>query len=171
MADGMFGAPTGGGTALSSGSPEYQQAIVQNTQKQLAPMYRQALQGQMQSMAGRGLMDSGTAIAARAGAQQDYLRQMGDVATKAATQGADVALQNQRMAQQHQWDIQNQERLLNFQREMADRQEQAAGQGMWSNLLGMAAGGVGQGLGSYLGGMFGSKKPATTGTTPPAAGG
>lgn len=152
MADGMFGAPTGVGpaTPLSSGSPEYQQAIVQNTQKQLAPMYRQALQGNLQSMAGRGMLDSGAAIAARMGTQQDYLRQMGDVATKAATQGADVALQNQRAAQQHQWDVENQQRQQAFQREMADREQQAAGQQAWSNLIGGTLGGVGQLGGRYI---------------------
>lgn len=173
---GLFDAPTGGEAVnLTSGSPEYQNAIMGNVQRQLKPAYQQALQQTRQNMSSRGLLDSGLGAQAELGLQQGYLNKAADVATQAATQGADVTEQNRRAQQQREWAVQDRDIQLAELRDQAHRAEEQAGADRWANLLGGAAGAagtlvgtaVGGPLGGWLGGMLGnSTKGKQTPTAP-----
>ena len=145
----LFDVPTGGSAVnLTSGDPAYQQAIVQQAQRNLKPAYTQALQGQQQDFANRGLDESGLAAAGEAGLNQNYLGQVGNIATQAATGGADVTLQNQRIAQQQAHEMAMEQAQIKAQQDMQQNAMNQQNSQMWTGLIGNAAGGVG----SYLGG-------------------
>jgi hypothetical protein len=149
----MFDAPTGGGlTPITSGSPEYQKAIVGNTQASLKPAYTSALNRLRQSYASRGLLDSGLGAAAEMGMSQNYLGQIGDVANRAAIGGADLAENNRQRLEQRGWQVQDRDLQLQALRDQADRAERAAGQKQWADLIG----GVAMAGGTAAGGPFGA---------------
>ena len=148
---GLFDVPTGGaGVALTSGSPDYQNAIVQNTERNLKPAYMAALQGQQQSMANRGLDNSGLAAAGEAGLNQSYLGQVANTATQAATGGADVTLQNQRIAQEQQLQRDLQAQQIQAQKDMEQQRINQENTAQWAQLAGGAAGGVGGLIGGSM---------------------
>ncbi len=155
----LFGAATGPGMpssagTMTSGSPAYQNAIVQNAQRQLAPMYRQALGGMNQNLLSRGMLEGGAQPQAQAQLQQGYLGQLGNIATGAATKGADVAEEQRRLAQQNQWAMQNQGRMFDFQREMQNRQAEQDAANRWASLIGSTVGAVGNVAGYGLPSLF-----------------
>ena len=156
---GLFDAPTGAapgaGTSLTSGSPDYQSAIVGNTMRQLQPAYAQALQGSDQSMSNRGLLDSGLGAQAQLGLQQSYLGQLGNVATNAATQGADLAEQNRQREEQRGWQVQDRDLNMQYLKDQANQQQQNLGNQQWSQLIGQGLGAVGGVAGSMYGGPVG----------------
>lgn len=157
----LFGPSTGAapGTALAlkSGDPLYQQAITTQSMKNLQPAYKAAMASAQQDLANRGLNNSGVSAATTQGLQQGYLGQVGNIATEAATKGADVALENKRITQQYAQQTALQQQEIAAQKELQQNQfnnsQNQAGQ---SALLG-AGEKVGAGLiGGYLGGPVGA---------------
>lgn len=165
----LFGPQTGGEQVnLQSGSPEYQQAITGQTQRQLAPIYRQALRQTRGNLQSRGLTDSGIALDAERGLQQNFLGQMADTATRAATGGADVAEQNRRRLQERGWQTEDRDMALAAEREAMNRREEMMGAQTWADLLGGAAGAAGTALGGPLAGwLFGQGGKAAGGAMAP----
>jgi hypothetical protein len=169
---GLFDAPTGGqATNLTSGSPEYQNAIVQNTTNKLKPAYQQALKSSQQSFSGRGLLDSGLGAQAELGLQQGYLGQIGDVATQAATQGADLAEQNRQREQQRGWQVEDRDLNLQMLRDQANQAQSNAGQAAWANLIGSGVGAAGRLAGGMLAGPAAPAGVAAGGAIGDALGG
>ena len=156
---GLFDAPTGAapgaGTNLTSGSPDYQNAIVQNTQRQLKPAYASALQQSNQDFSSRGLLDSGLGAQAQLGLQQGYLNNLGNTATNAATQGADLAEQNRQREEQRGWQVQDRDLNLQFLKDQANQQNENLGNQNWMNLIGQGAGALGTMGGMALAGPIG----------------
>ena len=150
---GLFDAPTGAapgaGTNLTSGSPDYQKAIVQGATQNLKPAYNQALQATDQNMSNRGLLDSGLGAQADLGLQQGYLNQLGQTATNAATQGADLAEQNRQREEQRQWQVQDRDTNLAYLKDQANQQQSNYNNGLWANLIGSGVGALG-GIGGSL---------------------
>lgn len=152
---GLFDVPVGGSAVnLESGSPAYQSAITQQAQRNLKPAYTQALQGQQQDFANRGLDNSGLAAAGEAGLNQSYLGQVGNIATEAATGGADVTLQNQRIAQQQAHESAMQAAQIKAEQDMQQNQQNQQNSAMWSQLAGEGANVAGQYLSGGGLGMF-----------------
>lgn len=163
---GLFDAPTGGAAVnLTSGSPAYQNAIVQNTQRQLKPAYASALQQSNQDFSNRGLLDSGTAAGAELGLQQGYLNQLGNTATNAATQGADLAEQNRQREEQRGWQVQDRDLNLQYLKDQANQNQSNMGQQAWANLIGSAAGGVGGLAGTMFAGPVGGAAGTAAGSS------
>lgn len=151
----LFDAQTGGEkTNLTSGSPEYQSAIMDQTQRSLKPAYQAALQQTRQNFSNRGLMDSGIGLQGELGLQQDYLGKLANTATQAATRGADVGEENRRRLEQRSWAVEDRDKQLAYLKEQADRAEAAAGADRWAGLIGGAAGAAGSALGGPLGGLL-----------------
>lgn len=151
----LFEPATGGEAVnLKSGSPEYQAAILQNTQRSLKPLYQNALRNTRANIASRGLTDSGIALDSERNLQQGYLGQMADAATKAATGGADLAEENRRRLENRGWAVEDRDLALAQAREQMDRQEKMAGAQTWADLLGGAAMAGGTALGGPLAGWL-----------------
>lgn len=156
--NGLFDAPTGGSaTNLTSGSPDYQNAIVNNTARQLKPAYAQALQQSNQQASDNGQLGGGINDANRLGLQQSYLGQIGNVATNAATQGADLAEQNRQREEQRGWQLQDRDTNLQYLRDQAQQQRDAADNAQWANLIGTVGGAVGGMYGGPMGAAAGQK--------------
>lgn len=157
----LFSAPTGAGTpqALTSGSPEYQEAIVGQAERRLKPRYQQSLDSTRQRFASRGLMDSGLGAQAELGLRQAYLDQLGEVGTQAAIRGADVTEQNRRREQERGWQVEDRNMLEERLRRQADMEESRANNQIWGSLIGGAAGGFGGLAGQALfGALSGSNR-------------
>jgi len=122
-----FGAPTGASPLsalnLQSGDPTYQNAIVTQATKNLKPAYQSALTATQQDMTNRGLGGSGMDQFAKLQDQNDFLGQVGNIATKAATQGADVTLQNQRIQNEYNQQQLLQQRQLTMEQELQQNQQ------------------------------------------------
>lgn len=153
----LFSAQTGpGADSFQSGSPEYQNAIFQQAEQRLAPQYRRAQEQQRQSLSGRGLMDSGIGVGAELGLKEAYLSQLGDIATGAATRGADLAEQRRQRAESRAWQVEDRNVLEDRLRRQAEAEESRANQQIWGNLIGGAAGAAGTAIGGPLAGwLFG----------------
>ncbi len=147
----LFDAPVGGSaTNLKSGDPAYQDAIVSNAERQLKPRYQQALNRTRQSFSDSGQLDGGLDKQAQLGLQENYLGQVGDIATGAATKGADVAEENRRTQERRNWQVEDRNKEIERLNNMADRQSSDANRNMWANLIGGAASAVGGGVGGLL---------------------
>ena len=161
---GLFDAPTGGvSTNLTSGSPAYQDAIMQNTQRLLQPAYTNALHGTQQSFSDSGQLGGGLNKAAELGLDQSYLGKIGDAATNAATQGADLAEQNRQREEQRGWQVQDRDLNLNYLKDQANRQQDMSNQQQWAHLIGQGAGAVGAVGGAMLAGPPGAAAGAKIG--------
>ncbi len=149
----LFDAPTGAAGPVASGpagSPEYQNAIVQQTAQRLKPAYAKALQGTQQNFSGRGLLDSGLGAQAELGLQGDYLGKLGDTAETAATRGADLAERNRQREEERGWKVMDRDKQLEYLKDQANQNREAQGQQAWMNLIGGAASAAGGPLGSLL---------------------
>lgn len=148
----LFDAPTGAQTQtqLVSGSPAYQQAIVDQTQKRLQPAYAHALRQTQQDFSGRGLLDSGLGAQAELGLQQGYLNQLGDVSNQAAIHGADLAEQNRQREETRGWQVADKNQQMDYAREQADNAASAAANKQWADLIGGTAGAIGTVYGGPL---------------------
>lgn len=152
---GLFDAPTGGSAVnLQSGSPAYQDAIVQGAQRSLKPSYNNALKRTRQDFSGRGLLDSGLDAQAEMGLQEDYLGKLGDVATGAATKGADLAEHNRQREEERGWQTQDRDKEIERLNSIANQGRDDANANMWSNLIGGVAGAAGTALAGPLGGAL-----------------
>lgn len=150
----LFDASTGGEKVnLTSGSPEYQSAIMEQTQRSLKPAYQAALKQTRQNFSNRGLMDSGIGLEGELGLQQDYLGKLASASTQAATRGADVGEENRRRLEQRSWAVEDRDKQLAMLKDQADRAEAQAGADRWAGLIGGAAGAAGTMIGGPLGGM------------------
>lgn len=153
----LFDASTGGEKVnLTSGSPEYQSAIMEQTQRSLKPAYQAALKQTRQNFSNRGLMDSGIGLEGELGLQQDYLGKLASASTQAATRGADVGEENRRRLEQRSWAVEDRDKQLAMLKDQADRAESAAGADRWAGLIGGAAGALGSAVGGPLGGLLGN---------------
>ena len=157
MPGGLFDAPTGGAAVnLTSGSPAYQDAIVQNTQRQLKPAYHNALNQTQQSWSDKGQLNGGLDKAAQLGLQENYLGQLGNTATNAATQGADLAEQNRQREEQRGWQTQDRDLNLQYLKDQSNQQRDMANQQQWMQLIGQGAGALGTVGGMALAGPVGA---------------
>ena len=158
MAVNFFGAPTGAGSPrtanLISGSPEYQEAIVEGQARQLQPYYRQASRdlGQQSLFAPEGV-----AMERDLGLRQAYLESLGRGALEASTRGADVGEQRRRIEQARTFQLQDQATQAARLKEQEAREEEAANAALWSGLITTAAGAAG----NYIGGQAGGTAAAT----------
>jgi hypothetical protein len=151
----VFGAPTGAEKVnLQSGSPEYQQAIMGQAQRQLAPVYRNAMRQQRSNLQSRGLSDSGIAIGAEQALSQDFAGQLSDIAARAATGGADLAERNRQRLEERGWQVQDRDLALQAEKDAMDRRERMAGSQIWADLIGGAAGAAGSLAGGPLYGLL-----------------
>lgn len=139
----LFDAPTGGAAVnLTSGSPEYQNAVLGGFERRLKPAYASALKQTKQSFSDRGLGDSGLQRAAELGLQEDYLGKLSDATTGAAARGADVA-EDTRRFNVNRSDRQSQ---LDYLKQEAQQNREDAARREWMNLIGQG----GQAVGSML---------------------
>lgn len=151
----LFASPTGApATNLTSGSPEYQAAIMQGTQAGMKPAYISALNKMRQTFASRGLSDSGIAGAGEMGMAQDYAGQLGQAANRAAIQGADLAEQNRQRLENRSWQVQDRDTQLAYLKDQADKAEQAAANKQWMDLISGAAMAGGTAMAGPMGGMM-----------------
>ena len=157
MAVNFFGAPTGAGSPrtanLISGSPEYQEAIVEGQARQLQPYYRQASRdlGQQSLFAPEGV-----AMERDLGLRQAYLESLGRGALEASTRGADVGEQRRRIEQARTFQLQDQATQAARLKEQEAREEEAANAALWSGLITTAAGAAGNYIGGQAGGTAGA---------------
>lgn len=160
----LFGAQTGMGTDnFQSGSPEYQNAIFRQAEQRLAPQYRRAQEQTRQTMSNRGILDSGIGAGAELGLREAYLSQLGDIATGAATRGADLTEQKRQRAESRAWQVEDRNVLEDRLRRQAEAEENRANQQMWSGLISGAAQAGGTALGGPLAGwLFGQGSNAAT---------
>ncbi len=142
------------GTELVTGSPQYQQQIVEQRKKTLAPAYAQAVQRARQGQANRGLMNSGLGGEQEQALGQEYRGALGQAASEAATQGADVTEQNRRQAIQDALRLRMQGNEFGQQDKVAKQRQEEQQQQVWNELIGGAAGGVGKIAGSALFGLL-----------------
>lgn len=143
-------------TNVKSGSPEYQDTVVNRATRSLKPAYMQALGGLRNDMQGRGLWNSGIAALGEMDLQQDYLGKLSGITEDAAIRGADVAEENRRRSEERTWRVQDRDTQLAWLREQADRAESAANNSNWANLISGVAGAGGTALGYLWGGPAGA---------------
>lgn len=148
----LFDAPAGGSSVnLVSGSPEYQDAIVSNTERRLKPQFKRANEQQQQLFASRGMLDSGLGAQAGLGLREAYLDQLGGTAERAAVRGADTAEENRRRTESRGWQVEDRNMIEERLRRQAEAEENRANQQVWGSLIGGAAGGFGGLLGNVAG--------------------
>ncbi len=138
---------------LEAGSDAYQQTVVNNARRQLAPQYAQAVRQARQSSANRGLYNSPVGMLGENQVQQDFRNKLFDVTQHAATGAADQALQDRRTALARAFALQQQQMAYGQQDKQTNAAQEAANNQMWADLIGGAAGAVGTVYGGPAGGM------------------
>lgn len=132
------GAPT-----AASGSPEYENRIVQRTQQQIRPQYANAIKSARQSLQNRGLYRSGIAADVEGGIGEEYRNRIGQAANEAAIGGADLAEKNRQRVEGRGWQVEDIMRALQQRKEEQEQEREIADADRWANLIGSATGAVG----------------------------
>ncbi len=142
-------APVAPGTQLTSGSPEYQAQIIEQRRRAIVPQYAQAVQKARQVQANRGLINSGLGGEREQELGQEERGVMQNVASQAATQGADVAEQNRRQQIADALALRMQGNQFNQQNQMLAKQQDEENRQKFNDLIGGVAG-VAGGVGGNL---------------------
>ncbi len=138
---------TGQGIGTPITSPQdqgYQQAATAGYAASQRPAYNRALQGLRTDFNSRGMGDSGLEAQGQMDLQNQYLNGVGQFRQQAGLRGADVGMENQRLQQARDWQVQDRDKQYQYLQQMMDMQKQQNNQ----QQLGSIYGGLGQGLGT-----------------------
>lgn len=138
---------------LSPLDPGFVDQQVQGFQKRTQPQYKQGLRDLRSYMrSSRGLGDSGIEASQVAGLQQSRASDLGDFASQAQSNQAQMQEIERQRQQQRAWQVEDRDFQAQKQAEAMAAQERAQQGQLWGDILGAVGGPIGYGVAKLLGG-------------------